>query len=339
MDKRYTIFISSTYEDLRAARQEVIVAILQSHCFPITMEYFPASNHSPAKLIEQFLENSDYVILIIADKYGSVPGNDSEKSYTQMEYELAVEKGIPVLAFIRDKEIISAPDSKDQLEEKLKLEKFINTVKANKTAKSWKTPQELTNLALQAITEAKTSSPRPGWVRNNQVQDRDQHLEKGKIEQTEVPTSTTSNPLINPDDKFSVTCQYTTSHGNVNRHHKIEVSVIDILKKLGPCLSEKFMPQTSIIKEFLTGFEVNKGGDKFNDIPNNDFNTMGMRLENLGFIKIRQEDLGNGVFSRSWALTSDGVTKVQELAIPASPSLSTTKPNFSGSSEEDYSPF
>ena len=44
MDKRYQVFISSTYQDLQDARQEVSQALLKTDCFPAGMELFPAAD-------------------------------------------------------------------------------------------------------------------------------------------------------------------------------------------------------------------------------------------------------------------------------------------------------
>lgn len=44
MNKRYQIFISSTYEDLKEERQKVTQAILKLYHFPIEMEMFRVDN-------------------------------------------------------------------------------------------------------------------------------------------------------------------------------------------------------------------------------------------------------------------------------------------------------
>ena len=40
MDKFYKVFVSSTYEDLKAARTKVIFKLLEMDCYPIAMEAF-----------------------------------------------------------------------------------------------------------------------------------------------------------------------------------------------------------------------------------------------------------------------------------------------------------
>ena len=44
LDKKFSVFVSSTYVDLRDERVGVSQALLELGCFPAGMELFPASN-------------------------------------------------------------------------------------------------------------------------------------------------------------------------------------------------------------------------------------------------------------------------------------------------------
>jgi Domain of unknown function (DUF4062) len=44
MDKRYQVFISSTYTDLKEERQAVIKTVIEANCIPAGMELFPAAD-------------------------------------------------------------------------------------------------------------------------------------------------------------------------------------------------------------------------------------------------------------------------------------------------------
>src|SRR6476646_59466 len=100
-DKRFQVFVSSTYLDLKEERQEVIQALLELNCIPSGMEMFPAADEDQWTLIKKVIDDCDYYLVIIAGRYGSL--SPTGKSYTQMEYEYAVEKNIPVAAFIHEK--------------------------------------------------------------------------------------------------------------------------------------------------------------------------------------------------------------------------------------------
>ena len=88
MDKRYQVFVSSTYEDLNAERQEVMQALLELDCMPAGMELFPAANDDQWTLIKRVIDDCDYYIVIIGGRYGSI--GPEGISYTQMEYAYAV---------------------------------------------------------------------------------------------------------------------------------------------------------------------------------------------------------------------------------------------------------
>jgi len=53
MDKRYQVFVSSTYADLQEERQEVMQALLELDCIPAGMELFPAANEDQWTLIRR----------------------------------------------------------------------------------------------------------------------------------------------------------------------------------------------------------------------------------------------------------------------------------------------
>src|SRR4051812_27752340 len=98
-DKRYQVFVSSTYLDLAEARAAVVSALLNLDAIPAGMELFPAADDDAWTLIEDVIADSDYYLLIIGGKYGSVDP-DLEISYTEREFDTAVRLQKPVMAFL-----------------------------------------------------------------------------------------------------------------------------------------------------------------------------------------------------------------------------------------------
>lgn len=132
MEKKYHIFISSTYEDLKEERRKVQDTILSMCQFPIGMEMFSAGNEEQWEVIQETIDSSDYYILIIGHRYGSVieKGKYAGISYTQKEFQYALSKKIPILAFlIHDKVSITPDRMEDDLVKKKKLEGFKSLVK------------------------------------------------------------------------------------------------------------------------------------------------------------------------------------------------------------------
>src|SRR5262245_40859753 len=98
MDKRYQIFISSTFLDLQEERQAVLKAILEIDHMPAGMELFPATDDTAWQLIRDVIDSSDYYILIIGGRYGS--RDDAGLSYTEKEYDHAVAAKKPVIPLL-----------------------------------------------------------------------------------------------------------------------------------------------------------------------------------------------------------------------------------------------
>ena len=92
MEKKYQIFISSTYEDLKEERKKVQDTILSMYQFPIGMEMFSAADEEQWEIIRETIDSSDYYVLIIGHRYGSVidKGKYAGISYTQKEFRYAL---------------------------------------------------------------------------------------------------------------------------------------------------------------------------------------------------------------------------------------------------------
>ncbi len=99
MNKKLQVFVSSTYTDLIEERQAAVEAILEAGHIPAGMELFKAGNESQLKTIYKWIDESDVYMLILGGRYGSVE-ETSGKSYTQLEYEYALNKNIPVFAVV-----------------------------------------------------------------------------------------------------------------------------------------------------------------------------------------------------------------------------------------------
>ena len=142
MDKKYQVFVSSTYQDLIEERQKVIEALISKNCFPVGMEYFPAANEEQFAVIKRLIDRCDYYILILGGRYGSIEPKTG-KSYTQLEYEYALEKNIPVAAFYHNNIGKLASDKVEKTEEGLaKLQGFKILVQ-KKLCKTWSESYEL----------------------------------------------------------------------------------------------------------------------------------------------------------------------------------------------------
>lgn len=164
MDVKFQVFISSTFEDLKDERRIVMEQILNLGHIPVGMELFQAGNDNQWAHIQRRIAECDYYLVIVAERYGSEEGG---KSYTQLEYEWAVEQGIPVAAFLLDGEArASWPSSKVEHDKQHKVEAF-RALCQKKLVKYWANGDQLGARVTTALVEMFRENPRPGWVRGN----------------------------------------------------------------------------------------------------------------------------------------------------------------------------
>lgn len=166
MEKRYQVFISSTFQDLQNARQEVSQALLRADCFPAGMELFPAADEEQFEFIKTIIAQSDYYILISAGRYGSIHP-ETGLSYTEMEYDYAVEIGKPIIRLLHKDPF---NELKGEFIEKTAkgrraLEKFRSKLSHSHLVNFWSGAEELGLLATQSLLHMIKSKPSTGWVR------------------------------------------------------------------------------------------------------------------------------------------------------------------------------
>ena len=164
--KRYQIFISSTYTDLQLERQAVLESVLKLRHIPVGMEHFVSTNEEQFNYIKRLLDETDYYIIIIGNRYGSQA--DDGISYTEKEFDYAVNLGIPVIACIHSKPD-SLPVSKSDIEPDAvqKLDKFRDKVMHHRLVSyfSWESPSDLSAEVVVALVNTINDYPRPGWER------------------------------------------------------------------------------------------------------------------------------------------------------------------------------
>ena len=164
---KYQVFISSTYSDLSNERKRVLDILLMADCIPAGMENFVATDDEQFNVIKRVIDLCDYYILIIGKRYGSI-NETTGLSYTEMEYNYAIDKGIPVLVFAID-DSVELPNEKVESDviKSGKLAEFKSKAMRNRLANIWKDESDLMGKVAVAIMRAKTEIKRPGWHRGN----------------------------------------------------------------------------------------------------------------------------------------------------------------------------
>lgn len=169
MSNKYQIFVSSTYIDLKDQRDLIIKAILEMGHIPVGMEMFSAADEEQWSIIQRQIDQSDYYVVILANRYGSV--TDEGLSYTEKEYDYAVSKGIPALGFVLASDASwPAHHTDTEVNQVSSLNHFKEKVKL-KHVSFWKNIDDLYGKCSIALMKAFTAYPREGWVRASQYTD------------------------------------------------------------------------------------------------------------------------------------------------------------------------
>lgn len=165
MKKKYQIFVSSTYEDLKEERDLVIKAILEMGHIPVGMEMFSAGDEQQWKLIQTQINDCDYYIIISAFRYGTL---DGDISYTEKEYDYATSKEIPVLGFVVNEDVRWPASKVDK--NAIKVEK-LNSFKSkiqSKLVSFWNDKNDLYGKVSISLMKQFNTNPRVGWVKSSE---------------------------------------------------------------------------------------------------------------------------------------------------------------------------
>ena len=185
MDKRYQVFVSSTYTDLREERQLVTQTLMKMDCIPAGMELFPASDEEQFEFIKRVIDDCDYYLLIIGGRYGSVTAEGV--SYTEKEYDYAVEKGLRVVALLHGKPGSIAVDKSESTEEaKQKLAAFREKVSGNRLVDFWTEANALPGLVALSMLNAIKTFPRVGWIRADKAASEDLLVEINELRKENI---------------------------------------------------------------------------------------------------------------------------------------------------------
>jgi len=107
VQRKLQVFVSSTFTDLKDERQAAVEAILLANHIPAGMELFTAGDTSQLEVIKRWIKESDAYLLILGGRYGSIEPT-SGRSYTEVEYDFAVENGLPHFALVLDDNAVAS---------------------------------------------------------------------------------------------------------------------------------------------------------------------------------------------------------------------------------------
>lgn len=313
MEKRYQVFVSSTYADLKEERQHVLQTLMEMDCIPSGMEMFPATDEEQWEFIKKVIDDCDYYLLIIGGRYGSV--SDDGISYTEKEYQYAVERGIKVIAFLHedpDEIPVKKTDIDPRLMEKLKV--FRESVSTGRLVKFWRNANELPGLVALSVTKTIKMYPAIGWIRANmqsssetlsEINELRKENEKLKIllEEKQSKQSLQIDNLASLDETIEIFGTYKTTWNGSDFNWKNTLRWLDIFGALSPYLLE--VPSDSKVKSIITNNFINK--DYYTaSIDDQVFQTIKMQFMALELVDVTYSKSTKGAMLLFWKMTEKG---------------------------------
>jgi hypothetical protein len=335
--KKYQVFVSSTYEDLKPERQEIMHALLELDCIPSGMELFPAADEDQWSLIKGVIDDCDYYVVVIGGRYGSL-GPDGI-SYTEMEYRYAASSGKPVIAFLhKDPRMLPAKFTEQTEDGRKRLEDF-RKLAQQKMCKYWGSAQELGSVVSRSLIMLQKNHPGVGWVRGDQVPSQDATLEilrlRKKIEQleTELSESQSEAPkgteaLAQGNDTFEISSTFeTTGPDNLNYTWNWSSGPTwnQLFSEISPLMLHE--ANTTQLQTRLSSFAGKMAQKEVADDPEyeghkrfrnpvvdqSDFETVLIQLSALGLISQSMKNRSVKDRGTYWTLTPYGVTVMNRL--------------------------
>jgi Domain of unknown function (DUF4062) len=311
MDKRYQVFVSSTFVDLQEERRQVMQALLELDCIPAGMELFPATDDTQWALIQRVIDDCDYYVVIVGGRYGSM--DEEGISYTEREYDYAASKNLPVLGFVHA-EPAAIPSGKSERDPKAqeKLESFRAKVQ-KRMCKFWRTPEELGGVVSRSVVQTMKTHPAEGWVRarhsaspeqlnalRSQIDELEQQLEVSRI----APPSDTEG-LAKGGEHFKLHYVYNYSGKHLDT---LTLTWDQIFSILGPAmfgeLSEEEMRKQLVQKIFGDKKKYEYDGRII--VDQEDFQTIKVQLFALGLIQKSVRKRTASDTKTYWSLTAYG---------------------------------
>ncbi|MDD2782285.1 DUF4062 domain-containing protein [Sulfuricurvum sp.] len=321
MDKRYQVFISSTYADLKEERKSVIQTVMELDCIPAGMELFPATDEEQFEFIKRIIDDCDYYLLIIGGRYGST--TEAGISYTELEYDYAVSRGIKVIALLHENpdEIPLGKSEKDPILRE-QLQRFRDTVAMNRLVKFWKTAEELPGLVSLSLSKTIKMSPAIGWIRANKVASEDilgeiNELRKQNAQLQATIKELSTEPIVavdnlaGLDEEIELHGKYLSGSAGFKQEKRISTKSTwrNIFWCISPYLTKH--PNDSSVKSTLQKSLFS--GYTSPSLDDQDFQTISIQLKAMGLVNINYsksiED-GMGLF---WSFTPAGEKLMLEL--------------------------
>jgi Domain of unknown function (DUF4062)/prokaryotic YEATS domain len=139
----HSVFVSSTFLDLKEHRETVQSAIRQLGAIDLSMENFGARDERPkAECLRIIADDAQSFVGIYAHRYGFVPKGDM-KSITEAEYDAAAQNNLPRFIYLVNEEALWSPKFIDAGTNAKRLSNFKKRVSDTHICKRFSTKDDL----------------------------------------------------------------------------------------------------------------------------------------------------------------------------------------------------
>ncbi len=321
--------MSSTYADLQEERQQVIKMLMQMDCIPAGMELFPALDEEQFRFIKKVIDDCDYYLLIIGGRYGSTTAEGI--SYTEKEYDYAVERGLKVVALIhKNPDAIAYGKSEQDPVRRERLKLFREKVATDRLVQWWNSAHELPALVAVSLTKTISEFPAVGWVRANRVASEELLAEINDLRkqnsdfrkqndslQAEL-AKFSSRPILEDlaglEDEIKLYGTFTSSYRQEDRSWEITLKWSQVFALVAPYMAS--FPTDGTVNETLTtvAFKMAKHSDGYRPYLDNQlFRTIALQLKALNLVEINYTKTVSGSMALFWSLTPYGERLMMQL--------------------------
>jgi hypothetical protein len=306
------------------------------------MELFPASDETQWELIKRVIEESDYYIVIVAGRYGSI--DPEGLSFTEMEYDYAITKGVPVLGFVRDNiGDITFNDTEKNEKNRKKLEFFSQKV-LTRTCRKYSNAPELGMAVMKSLMAEMRIRPRVGWVRADQARSegdvqREREL-RDSLAETEKHIKTLErtirdrailvdeiarDQLAQGDDKLNISVTFTDKNKQIVTED-VELTWDEVFKVIGPLMygyiyrkrdggynQRQTYPFQDNLEEHVRNKIISRVQNRKLTLQSSQIDTCVLQFKELGLLKFEEKEEEDGKTFRGVTLTEAGERRLTVL--------------------------
>ena len=306
--------------------------IMGLDCIPAGMELFPAMDEDQLSFIKRVIDDCDYYLLIIGGRYGSVTKEGI--SYTEKEYDYAIQKGIPVLAFLHsDIDKIEFGKSESDAKKREQLLAFRNKVSQGRLVSFWNNADDLNGQVAVSLSQTIKQHPAVGWVRANLQTSAESLQEENKLRkelsemssyisrlEKQLAQDKRIDDIASLDDRIDLCVERrlwsTTKQQYFNDLFPAHLTWGDLFCRLAPRLMDNpnearvELIMGEVMKELLSSSLPGQFKLKAAD-----FDTVKIQFIALGLIEVSYERTTKGSMALFWRLTPKGQTTMIGLRV------------------------